>query len=310
MSGSLATRKAMYEAEGKIATNLAKQQKAASDALNKRQKEELEALNGDVVQAALFERFSSDPKVAEQAQAVISEALNQVFALSDAGVVGASDKARVLAGFIKEMEADKLAEVPDIRTGETVLTAERAVLDMDTADEVYKYLTERKAGGFIDRTDASAILSYWSNNVKAVPEAKLHIMDPQSPARQTQDSMISSLGLTNELGEMTSTNRIIEDRARREFDMMYREQLAAAKKQLGVDRVDYTKQLDIAEYVRGRLIPKYQDIALANLAEEALQLIEQNRLDDAAITAATVATTGDPIVDDAAIVSTIKGGSN
>ena len=314
MSGSLATRRAMYDAEGKIATNLARQQKATADALKQRQQAELEALNGDVVQAALFDRYSDDPEVAKQAQAVISEALNQVLALSDLGVAGASDKARVLVGFVNAMDADKEAEIPDVRTGETVLTAERAVLDLDTVDEVYKYLTQQKADGFIDRTDANAILSYWSNNVKAVPEVKLHMMDPQSPARQTQDAMIRSFGLTNEFGAFTSVNRIIAQQARDAYSLMYREQIAETKKQLGKDRLSYAEQLEIAESVRSRLTPQYQDATVLQEAANELQAIENNRAEAEATAAALAVATGGVAVGGAPTLeetlTNITGGSN
>jgi hypothetical protein len=314
MSGSLATRRAMYDAEGKIATNLARQQEATADALIQRHKMELEALDGDVVKAALFDRFSSDPEVAELAQKVITEALDQVLALSGAGVAGAAAKARTLTNFVQEMNDDKKADVLDTRTGETVLTAERAVLDLDTVDEVYKYLTQQKADGFIDRTDANAILSYWSNNVEAVPEVRLHMMDPQSPARQTQDAMIRSFGLTNEFGEFTSTNRIIAQQARDAYSLMYREQIAETKKQLGKDRLSYAEQLEIAESVRSRLTPQYQDATLRQGAENAMKTIEDNLAEaiatEDAMRVATggVAVGGTPTLEET--LTNITGGSN
>jgi hypothetical protein len=185
---------------------------------------------------------------------------------------------------------------------------------LDTVDEVYKFLIQQKADGFIDRTDANAILSYWSNNVKAVPEVKLHMMDPQSPARQTQDAMIRSFGLTNEFGAFTSVNRIIAQQARDAYSLMYREQIAETKKQLGKDRLSYAEQLEIAESVRSRLTPQYQDATVLQEAADELQAIENKRAEAIALENAMrvatggVAVGGTPTLEET--LTNITGGSN
>ena len=311
MSGSLATRKAMYEAEGKIATNLAKQQKAAADKLEAANKRTMEQVTGMVVTNALRDRNSPDEETRIKAQEVITKALTDLTILSQRGVAGAAAQLRTMTKFIDYNETARLDEIPATRTAETFGIASRDIRNITKYTDVLDYLIEQKIAGNITEADETKLLTQWEKYVVNTEDARLAIGDSSSMVSSVRKQFINSLGFARDGGFFTAETEALASAARLSFDDAF---IVAAGEWANTNgrQPNVLEQREIAKVVMAEENLIFQS---SNVAGDLQEQLKKNKLEreELALTAAGLAVStgsgdGVPVTPEETL-SAIRGGS-
>ena len=311
MSGSLATRKAMYEAEGKIATNLAKQQKAAADKLQADNKRTMEQVTGTVVANALKDRNSSDEETRINAQKIITGALTDLTRLSQQGVVGAAAKLQTLTKFIDYNETARIDQIPDTRTAETFGKASREIRGITEYTDVLDYLIEQKIAGTITESDETKLLTQWEKYVVNTEDARLAIGDSSSMVSSVRKQFINSLGFERDGGFFTAETEALASAARLSFDDAF---IVAAGEWANTNgrQPNVLEQREIAKVVMAEENLIFQSSNVAGDLQEQLETNKRER-EELALTAAGLAVStgsgdGVPVTPEETLTA-IRGGS-
>ena len=312
MSGSLATRKAMYDAEGKIATNLARQQKAAADKLQADNKRTMEQVTGTVVANALKDRNSSDEETRINAQKIITGALTDLTRLSQQGVVGAAAKLQTLTKFIDYNETARIEQIPDTRTAETFGKASREIRGITEYTDVLDYLIEQKIAGTITESDETKLLTQWEKYVVNTEDARLAIGDSSSMVSSVRKQFINSLGYAKDNGFFKAEIEAVISAANISFDDAF---IVAAGEWANTNgrQPNVLEQREIAKAVaqEENLIFQSSDVVtkLNKQLAENVQEREEAALTAAGLVVSTGSGDGVPITPEETLTA-IRGGSN
>lgn len=216
---SLQARTAMYEANGNIALNIAKVEKAENDArlaANNQRTASIEAgLTGLIVQAV----SASGPNLGQLNQQ-IDEQMVQLQVLGQGGNAKAATLYRAMVKF-RQAQA---AEGADFRGDEAKAhaTAMNELSKFTNIEDVYDFLTVQVANGLIPKGAESSLLSQWNTVYGSAEEEGLDWLSAASPAKDLKASFINSVTTAaNLVPDGTSGQLALQAGVR--FDAYYQE---------------------------------------------------------------------------------------
>ena len=318
---SVETRERIFNAEGNIAANIARTDKAAATQIENQNKAARQQLTGMIAFSARGDRLSSDPAVAAQAEQDIDNALYKLAEMSNAGVAGASEDYRTLSNYVETMRNAEQDEVDAANADQQVVLDEQAdqqhladvldfeqeILKFDNVTAAIDFAQRAKSTGDIDLTEMNSALARWTQVKTEAPEAALHILQATSAASRVRKIFITGLGLTSELGDFNGANGILKSNAELEFNHTYTSDLAEARAEKG-STLTQQEQYQLAIRVSEKLTPLHVNQSILGIANDAIETNNTARDVAAATAIAAVAAKGVPITsDDASVLSVIKG---
>ena len=259
LGGTLATRKAVFDAKGNIAQIIAQQDKAAAAQL-KREQDEAVALSMQYGLRDAFAARAGDPKAIKNFQ-------NTIRALEQIGTQEAITKAISLTNFYDAMTQTGRDErnVDDALYAEVMVRVHQA----DTYEDAMDIAAEALRDDEISPSQSNTLLNQWDRTKGRVSPDRIDFYDTSTGVPQTLKSFLPTIS-SSPLDAITGADAILVQRAEIEFQNMYLEEAEKAKaKNNGADLTNIQK-LEIANRIVKALAQVYTKPESEIAADEAL----------------------------------------
>ena len=218
LGGTLATRKAVFEAKGNIAKIIADQDKAAADRLEEQQQQTIDnALSNGFVSA--FKARSGDP----EAQAMFA---NSIIELRRVGTAEAIAKAQSLTNFYDAQTKAGRDErnVDDVAYSTVMVTMHNA----DSFEEALDIVTDALNNDEISASQSNTLLNQWDRINGRNQIDKIDFYDTSTGVPQVIKSFLPTLSKTP-LDSLTGADALTVQRAEIQFQNEYLIELAKAR---------------------------------------------------------------------------------
>ena len=281
LGGTLATRKAVFDAKGNIAQIIAQQDKAAAAEL-KRQQDEAVAQGMQYGLRDAFAARAGDPKAIENFS-------NTIRALEAVGTQEAITKAIALTNFYDAMTNTGLDE-------RNVDTAKYAVVmnNIHAASEeedVLELLTEALNDGEINESQSNTLWNQWDRkNGRNSSEGNLDFVDRSTGVPVVLSDFLSTVANT-EADKIFGSAAELQRLARIEFENSYLLEYDEAVKAKGSPLLPREKR-EIANRVVNSIRDTYVSPTVDNKSTESLETIADERAREAARAVADAAAKG------------------
>ncbi|WMM95340.1 hypothetical protein CRP125_gp37 [Roseobacter phage CRP-125] len=287
LGGTLATRKAVFDAKGNIAQMIAQQDKAAAAALEAQQQQAIDAAMSSGLVSA-FEARSGDPDSLATFERSIIE-------LKRVGTAEAIAKAQSLTNFYDAQTKAGRDErnVDDVLYGEVMVLMHGA----ETFEEAMDIVTDALNDDSISASQSNTLLNQWDRvNGRNSPD-RIDFLDTTTGVPQVIKSFLPTLSKTP-MDALTGADALMVQRAEIQFQNEYLVELEKARK-TNPDLTNVDKR-NIALQVMESLRRVYVNPEAEQGVQDNLQLIQIDRdaADLAAEIEAQTISTGDGTVPD------------
>lgn len=219
LGGTLATRKAVFDAKGNIAQMIAKQDAAAAKALEAQQQSAIDAAMSSGLVSA-FEARSGDPDSLATFERSIIE-------LKRVGTAEAIAKAQSLTNFYDAQTKAGRDErnVDDVLYGEVMVMMH----DAETFEEAMDIVTEALNDDSISASQSNTLLNQWDRvNGRNSPD-RIDFLDTNTGVPQVLKSFLPTLSSTP-MDALTGADALMVQRAEIQFQNEYLVELEKARK--------------------------------------------------------------------------------
>lgn len=218
LAGTLATRKAVFDAKGDIASMVAAEEQAAARQLELEQEQSV----AQAMQYGLRDAFAAragDPKAIENFQRTIRD-------LEDIGTQEAITKAISLTNFYDAMTETGRDEmnIDDALYAEVMVRIHAA----DTYEDAMDIAAEALREDEISASQSNTLLNQWDRTKGQVSPDRIDFYDTSTGVPQTLKSFLPTIS-SSPLDAITGADAVLVQRAEIEFQNMYLEEVEKAK---------------------------------------------------------------------------------
>ena len=266
LGGTLATRKAVFEAKGDIASMVAAEEQAAAKQLELEQEQSV----AQAMQYGLRDAYAAragDPRAVEEFQSTI-RALEQI------GTQEAITKAISLTNFY-----DAMTETGrDERNVDDALYAEVMVLmhSADTYEDAMDIAADALRKDEISASQSNTLLNQWDRTKGRVSPDRIDFYDTSTGVPQTLKSFLPTIS-SSPLDAITGADAVLVQRAEIEFQNMYLQEVEKAKAENGGADLTNLQKRNIATQIVEAMRTTYVKPESEAAADEVLNDVEFER---------------------------------
>jgi len=258
LGGTVAARKAKFDAATAIATKKQKDEEAQIKALESQQKQQI----GSFLQDGLVAAF--DARVGKEGAGDKFD--NAIVELNKIGTTEAFNAAKTLTNFNDTMIA-KGREERNVDDANFAFVKTQ-IRKIDDASEALDLLTDAMTNDLIDDTQSGTLFSLWEKLNKEEPPVKEDFSNPATGVPSVLTDFLKTV--TKEpFDQISQQDAVIVQQATFEFEDMYVELAAEKKADKGSDLTNYEKRLIAREVVTALadtyVLPDSEDEAIKTL---------------------------------------------